>query len=88
LLARSLALSFKYALDTELVHGTWMYGGDFPDDSAAMKAAGWRLSPLSSGRVAVLQSLRSLTRHLVLAQDTSYALSRALKIRLTLEQKA
>ena len=34
------SILFKYALDTEIVPGLWMYGGDFPDDASAMKAAG------------------------------------------------
>jgi hypothetical protein len=34
------SILFKYALDTDVMPGLWMYGGDFPDDASAMKAAG------------------------------------------------
>lgn len=45
------SILFKYALDTEIMSGLWMYGGDFPDDASAMKAA---------GTLSILLSCRSL----------------------------
>jgi hypothetical protein len=46
------SILFKYALDTAVLPGLWMYGGDFPDDASAMKAAGARSWPVHICQIA------------------------------------
>jgi hypothetical protein len=71
------SILFKYALDTDVMPGLWMYGGDFPDDASAMKAAGARrTSPSGRARAVVADGFSPPP-----TQGTSFARWRGWRIR-------